>query len=95
MLFPQASEIYAEYLKAIHSKHIVYELMIAGLLLSMYFKRSRFSFALQGMFITLVVCSLLDKITGVFTYKYSDIIVILGSFYIGFLSWNKYQTLKR
>ncbi len=70
-------------------REIVFESMFFILLITSIFKPSRETRALILATSVVVGCSIIDKITGVLTYAYSDIIVVAFAVFVGILVYRK------
>jgi len=83
--YPNFKTEYIEWGKFVFLREWIYEVMFFILLISSIFKPSRAIRALIFSTSVVVALSIVDKITGVSSYSYSDIVVIAFAVFIGVL----------
>jgi len=87
--FPEFEDDYIIWGEFVSFKEIVYEIMLFIVLIASIFKPSREARALTVSTAIVVALSIVDKITGVLTYAYTDIIVVVFAVFVGLYVYRK------
>lgn len=87
--FPDYKVDYLVWGEFVVLRGIIFELMFFILLISSIFRPSREAKALIVSTSVIVGLSIVDKITGVLTYAYTDIIVVAFAVFVGLYVYRK------
>jgi len=89
LAFPNFKTDYLEWGKFVVLREVIFEVMFFTLLISSIFKPSREARALIVGTSIIVGLSIVDKVFGILTYSYSDIIVILFAIFVGLFVYRR------
>ena len=88
-VFPEHKTDYLAWGEFVVLREIIFEIMFFILLISSIFRPSREAKALIVGTSVVVALSIVDKITGILTYAYTDIIVITFAVFAGLYVYRK------
>src|SRR5688572_11723257 len=88
--FYNVSDYYG-WVEFVNIRWIVYEFMFLMLTVSLFFRGAQFEKALLCFISMLIVGSIAEKLFGLHSYMYSDLVLIVLSLIVSFIVWKKFR----